>query len=111
MTFFVELKDRQGPAFSSTVLHGMLGATLSPFGHRFVAGWTTYVIHPFNAAACRSSCERMLQIFISQQSKSISTMARVLFFLALLVASAQAFVTPANNAGELAVSSRINLSL
>ena len=89
----------------------MLGATLSPFGHRFVAGWTTYVIHPFNAAACRSSCERMLQIFISQQSKSISTMARVLFFLALLVASAQAFVTPANNAGELAVSSRINLSL
>jgi hypothetical protein len=31
----------------------------------------------------------------------IITMARVLFFLALLVAAASAFVSPANHAGKL----------
>jgi hypothetical protein len=38
---------------------------------------------------------------VSHQTIIIITMARILFFLALLVAAASAFVSPANHAGKL----------
>lgn len=79
-------------------MHRNLNNQHHRYARTFVLHWRTFTIFNLEVKINSTDLQQENNIAINQQHITV-TMARVLFFLALLIATASAFVVPVQHAG------------